>query len=194
MLIESAGTKFIKLQDLDIYDVGNKLQLYGAIYSDGSKTYLIPLPDENASELQNQVVLQMDATEMEAFLAQTDVLDVRAGKAILRKSQRQIDQIMAWKVYARDSYQCRYCGRHLPLTVDHVVLWEDGGATVEDNLVSSCRRCNKMRGNMQYKDWLSSNDYAKVSAGISDADHKKNLAVVDQLARLEKLIRPVRSR
>jgi 5-methylcytosine-specific restriction endonuclease McrA len=38
------------------------------------------------------------------------------------------------------------------------------GASVEDNLITACRKCNKTRGNMLYEDWLNSDYYKKVSA------------------------------
>ena len=164
----------IKLSDLDLLEVGHTIQLYGAIYS-GPKglLYYLPLPDEDAEDLQaslnvgmsgGEMMLTMDLGEWEVFLKQTDVLDIKGpGKAILRKSQRQIDQNISWAVFRRAGYACRYCGRcDVPLTVDHIILWEDGGATTEDNLLSACRRCNKLRGSMQYDQWLQSRQYAGV--------------------------------
>ncbi|WP_212636678.1 HNH endonuclease, partial [Salmonella enterica] len=55
---------------------------------------------------------------------------------ILRKNQRILDQKIAWEVYRRDKYKCRYCGiDNVPLTVDHIITWESGGATHADNLM-----------------------------------------------------------
>jgi 5-methylcytosine-specific restriction endonuclease McrA len=89
-------------------------------------------------------------------------------KAILRKSTRQIDAGVSWRVFKRDEYTCRYCGKDdVPLTVDHLVLWEKGGPTIEDNLVACCKKCNKKRGNMKYEDWLVSDYYKKVSKNLS---------------------------
>lgn len=119
----------LRLGDLNILDVGNRIQLYGAIYSGMDRVFLVLLPDEHVADLDNDLeILRMDAEEWERFLNQTDVLDIAGPqKSILRKSQRQIDQIIAWKVFQRDGYACRYCGRIVPLTVDHVILWEEGG-------------------------------------------------------------------
>ena len=58
-------------------------------------------------------------------------------KAVIRKCQRNIEQGVSWNVFRRDGYACRYCGnKEVPLTVDHLVLWEESGPSTEANLVS----------------------------------------------------------
>lgn len=181
------------LDDLDIFDVGTDIQIGGAIWTGKGKVYLVPLPDEDLAG--EHVVLRMDAAQFERFLNQTDVLDVRGpGKAILRKSQRQIDQFISWEVYERDGYRCRYCYRKAPLTVDHVILWEKGGATTPDNLISSCRRCNKLRGSMGYREWLMSKEYRMVSASLPAMEASANIRVVDDLDRLQAITQKGRTR
>ena len=185
--------KTFSLGDIDIFDVGNKLQLAGAIWADDEYTYLVPLPEEDLAL--PLVRLNMDAAQWERFLNQSDVLDVRGpGKAILRKSQRQIDQHISWAVFRRDGYRCRYCGQERPLTVDHVILWADGGPTVENNLVSACRRCNKLRGNMEYSFWIASSQYKGVSGNLSPAQSYENERLVDRLDELRKITAKPRSR
>jgi 5-methylcytosine-specific restriction endonuclease McrA len=53
------------------------------------------------------------------------------------------------KVFERDNFTCRYCGSDdYPrgwLVVDHVIPAPDG-PTVEENLVTACRPCNKRKG------------------------------------------------
>jgi hypothetical protein len=182
------------LSDIDILDVGNALQLGGAIWTGNGKVYVIPLPDEDLEG--EQVTLRMSVADWERFLNQSDVLDVAGpGKAILRKSQRQIDQHISWRVFKRDGYRCRYCGRDdAPLTVDHVILWEQGGATVEDNLVSACRRCNKLRGNTEYESWLNSDDYRGVAAAIHADGRNSNFHLLARLDDLRKITAKPRSR
>ena len=48
------------------------------------------------------------------------------------------------------------------MTVDHIVLWSEGGQSVPDNLITSCAKCNHTRGKMPYNDWLSSAYYKKI--------------------------------
>ena len=183
-----------RLADLDILDIGTEIQISGVIFHGKGHTFLIPLPDEDLRD--PHVTLWMDSAEWERFLNQSDVLDVRGpAKAILRKSQRQIDQNISWEVFRRDDYRCRYCGRNdVPLTVDHVILWEDGGATVADNLVSACRRCNKLRGNTEYTAWMIGPKYASVCSGLTSEVHMSNAALVDKLHDLRKITAKPRSR
>jgi hypothetical protein len=185
----------VKLEDLNILDVGNTIQITGAIWSGNGKTYLVPLPDEYLHG--EWRALWMDAAEWERFLNQSDVLDVQGpGKAILRKSQRQIDQHIAWQVFRRDGFVCRYCGAQAPLTVDHIILWEQGGASVEPNLISACRRCNKLRGSMEYCEWLDSSDYRRISVALSSMQRAVNESVRlhGRLEDLRKTVAKPRSR
>lgn len=188
----------IKLSSLDLLDVGHTIQLYGAMYSGPGGIFMIPLPDEDGNEAlcQPYTLLEMSAAEWEVFLRQTDLLEMKGpAKAILRKSQRQIDQNISWAVFRRDGYACRYCGRdNVPLTVDHVILWEECGLSVEENLISSCRRCNKLRGSMQYGDWLDSPQYHTVLMTGTEYDTRiaewrdgNNWLVLDDLPRLRSL-------
>lgn len=46
-------------------------------------------------------------------------------------------------LFARDGYQCQYCGlKTTKLTLDHVIPRRLGGKSTWENLVSACRQCN----------------------------------------------------
>lgn len=192
--------KTIKLSDIELLDVGHTIQLYGAVYCGSDGMFLLPLPDEPVDEWdcgKDQMMLVMSAAEWEVFIRQTDLMEMKGpAKAILRKSQRQIDQNISWAVFRRDGYACRYCGRSdVPLTVDHIHLWESGGLSVEDNLISSCRRCNKLRGSMLYEDWLDCPQYHTVlmtgtsqyNTGAAEMRDGNNRKVLADLPRLQSL-------
>lgn len=50
-------------------------------------------------------------------------------------------------IFARDNYQCQYCGQNgRELTIDHVVPKRLGGPATWENLVACCRRCNARKG------------------------------------------------
>lgn len=50
-------------------------------------------------------------------------------------------------VFARDDYQCQYCGvTARELTIDHVIPKRLGGKSTWENLVTCCRRCNARKG------------------------------------------------
>jgi len=183
--------KKLKLKDLNLFDIGNKIQIAGLIMSDENVDYLCYLPGDFSKEL---CCLDMDLQDWEKFTMQTDQLETevltkdktgKLAKIILRKSNRQIEQGVSWKVFARDSYTCRYCGiTGVPMTVDHVICWEDSGPSIEANLVTACRKCNKLRGNMSYVDWLKCDAYVSRSAKLSEEVKKKNLALMQTLGSI----------
>ena len=51
-------------------------------------------------------------------------------------------------VFARDGWQCMYCGARTSLTVDHVIPRSKGGGSGWDNIVASCAPCNRRKGDM----------------------------------------------
>jgi hypothetical protein len=202
-----------KLSDLNILDIGNTIQLEGAIFVGNGKMYLCMFPGHNGivvhDEAGDEVVFVafedgapfptvetvcMNTDEWNTFFRQTDLLetevlakssDGKLAKVVLRKSQRNIAQEVSWKVYKRDDYKCRYCGRDdVPLTVDHLVLWEEGGPSTEANLVSACKKCNKARGNMQYDAWLQSPFYNRASKGLTVTTRQDNLDLASTLAAI----------
>lgn len=49
-------------------------------------------------------------------------------------------------VFARDSFECQYCGRDAE-NIDHVIPRSRGGRHEWENVVASCRRCNARKEN-----------------------------------------------
>jgi len=158
------------INQLNIMDMGHTIQVVGVIYADEEIAYLCMIPEEPIGDRQVRV-LELDQEDWKKIIYQTDMLetevlqkapDGKLAQVIIRKSTRQIEQGVSWAVFRRDGYRCRYCGRDdVPLTVDHVITWEDGGPSIEDNLVTSCRKCNKARGTMPYAEWIKSPYYKK---------------------------------
>jgi 5-methylcytosine-specific restriction endonuclease McrA len=192
----------IKLDELNIRSIGDTIQMIGAVYAGEGRIIVTVFPDE-VLEAAPTEVLCMDAGEWERFLLQTDVLEVealsqtpdgRTVKAIVRKSQRQIDTAVAWSVYRRDEYRCRYCGNdNVPLTVDHLVRWEEFGPSIAANLLASCKRCNRTRGNKSYEEWLRDPYYVRVSQKLDYATRCANEEVAKTLSAIPRVTK-VRSR
>jgi 5-methylcytosine-specific restriction endonuclease McrA len=184
------GDKKTTLDELDLLQLGHTIQVGGVVYAGEDTLYVCTLPDEPLED-RKVVYLDLDQEDWKAVIRQTDLLETeilakddenKLVKTIVRKSTRQIEQGVSWAVFKRDHYHCRYCGADdRPLTVDHLVLWEDGGPSIESNLVACCRKCNKTRGRMPYPDWLHSKYYKKVSANLPNAIRWANQDLVDTL-------------
>lgn len=174
----------MKFEDLDLLAFGNTSTLAGVVYT-GEPNVLLWLPGEAAREVEQ--IVDMTDEDWKAFIQQSDDVNVLVGtaKTVMRKSLRAIDQNITWQVYQMDNFKCRYCGRTgIPLSVDHVDLWENGGATIKENLLTACKRCNKLRGNMEYKDWLNSGQYVELSKGVTDNTKELNRQVLQTLPHL----------
>lgn len=174
-----------KLDHLNILDIGNSLQFAGVIYSGPKEHYHCYIAEDLDPEAEHKA-LPMSSQDWEKVICQTDLMetevlgkseDRKICKILIRKSTRQIKQGVSWKVYHRDNYQCRYCAiQGVPMTVDHLVLWEDGGPSIEDNLITACRKCNKTRGNMGCSDWLNSKYYLEKSKNVTEEVRASNCA------------------
>jgi hypothetical protein len=181
----------VGIDDIELLEVGHSIHLSGVMLTDVKKDqiFLVPFPDQDSRcRILSTLVLSED--DWKAVLRQTDIMErevlAKDGsglkKAILRKTTRQIEGRISWNVYRRDKYKCRYCGRDdVPLTVDHLVLWEEGGPSIEENLVSACKKCNKKRGNMQYKDWIEYSYYLEKAKNVSEYFRNLNLGLADTL-------------
>jgi 5-methylcytosine-specific restriction endonuclease McrA len=65
---------------------------------------------------------------------------VRVPRAVQRKISRRA-------LFARDGWQCVYCGTSSGrLTLDHVVPRSRGGESVWENVVTACAPCNHKKG------------------------------------------------
>ena len=68
--------------------------------------------------------------------------------------RKHISYRMRFKIFARDKFTCQYCGKHAheePLEIDHVIPLSHGGTNELDNLITSCRRCNRKKHDSTWK-------------------------------------------
>jgi hypothetical protein len=69
-----------------------------------------------------------------------------------RRTSRDPNMALRFRVMRRDSFRCRYCGKSpatdpgVQLHVDHIVPWAKGGETTLDNLQTLCSGCNLGKG------------------------------------------------
>lgn len=184
--------KKLQFSDINLLKFGNEILIGGVIYSGRNENYICLLPEENCD---NDIsVLELDIDEWKKIIKQTDLVETEIltkthngdiVKAIVRKTTRIIEQGVSWRVYKRDGYKCRYCGKDgIPLTVDHLVLWEECGPSIEENLVTSCRKCNKVRGRLPYKEWLEHSFYLERSQDLTQEVRDLNLQLVNTLSSI----------
>jgi hypothetical protein len=146
-------------QPIFLNDFGNTLLVKGIIYGNGDDDIAMFLPGDELATY--TTVWFADADEWHKVIKQTDDPEIYvkdnggAIKAIIRKSTRQVDEWMRWAVWRRDKFTCVYCGEtNKAMTVDHVLAQELGGETVVENMVTSCRWCNKQKANKTIPEWL----------------------------------------
>lgn len=171
------------LEQLNLLDLGNTIQVSGVIYADDEVVYLCMMPEEPIGDRVLRV-LDLSQEDWKKVIRQTDLIETEVlenapdkslAKIIVRKSTRQIEQGVSWAVYRRDGFKCRYCGADdVPLTVDHVVPWEAGGPSTEENLVASCRKCNKTKGKLTLPEWMRHPRYRKVSQQLTPEVRQQN--------------------
>lgn len=164
----------MKNENESVLKYGTELSIVGFVLGNGKESELVWFPD---STVTNPTQIQTTDELMDDILYQLDTLGVRGlEKTILRKSQRNIEQNTSWDVFRRDGFKCRYCGTDkVAMTVDHIVRWENQGASTKDNLICSCKKCNNTRGAMEYQDWLNDPYYLKVSAKLDPATIQLNI-------------------
>ena len=186
--------KIIRMKDIDLHEIGNQLEIGGVFYTSDDRDILIMLPKEVLVEPLEVIYPSLD--EWQSIIRQSDLKEVRSKdqKIILRKSTRQIDTKIMWEVYRRDVFTCRYCNTSdVPMTVDHVVTWEEGGPSIPMNLLTSCKKCNNKRGNMDYEDWLKSPKYLNHISALSHEDVARNATVIAHIPEIRKHhLRPIK--
>jgi len=167
----------LKFEQLNLHQIGNELEIVGVVYGTDRRNIVIMLPDEgliSPVEVMNPTLDEWQQIVRQSDLKETEGM-IKDQKIILRKSTRQIETKIMWEVFRRDDFTCRYCNAdQVPMTVDHVVLWEEMGPSVPINLITSCKKCNNARSNMEYEEWLGSPYYLskvpKIPVGVLAAN------------------------
>lgn len=78
-----------------------------------------------------------------------------------------VDDWKATMVYFKGC--CAYCGKPQGraktdrLDKDHVIAFSKGGKTERHNIVPACKKCNRGRGNREWRTWYKSQDFYDTS-------------------------------
>jgi hypothetical protein len=66
--------------------------------------------------------------------------------SLLRREYRRLRKHLVARVFGRDGYRCRACGRTDRLSIDHIVPIARGGSNDIRNLQTLCLPCNLRKG------------------------------------------------
>ncbi len=131
-----------------VQDTLKSLETVGAIRKEGEPNregtlYRVLIPDE--IDACRKFRAERKAAEPQVDVAQTEIdyYNVRENRL---------------KVYERDGYKCRLCGKQLTrftATLDHVKPVVEGGDNSFDNLVTACLDCNSHKNRRPVGDFLA---------------------------------------
>lgn len=54
---------------------------------------------------------------------------------------------------------CCFCGRFIPLTLEHLIPLSKGGINREFNLFGSCKKCNCSKNKQEWKSWFRKQEF-----------------------------------
>lgn len=86
--------------------------------------------------------------------------DSQLDHAWTKKAERAVTALTKQAVWRRDDFRCVYCRKGMGLTVltiDHFVPESLGGGNEFNNLVSCCKRCNRIKADSHPSEWLAAN-------------------------------------
>jgi 5-methylcytosine-specific restriction endonuclease McrA len=95
------------------------------------------------------VMIEEGLTELRserATLIRPAVIRLSSYVRLPRDAHRR--KITRRAVFARDGWECQYCGCRSQLTVDHVIPRSKGGTSDWENIVASCAPCNRRKGDL----------------------------------------------
>lgn len=67
----------------------------------------------------------------------------KTSSAAIRK---KLSRSLIRQIWDRDGWECRHCGTHQDLTIDHITPLASGGTDDMGNLQTLCKSCNSSKG------------------------------------------------
>lgn len=134
-------------------DVRNGLSEYSLnTYSrrfGGWRNALLAFVEYINNDMDYEDVIQEEITETDSCDKESNLLiSERKNTLTRRKTNRDINLRLRFKVMQRDNFKCCACGAapakdpSVSLHVDHIIPWAKGGETVINNLQTLCSKCN----------------------------------------------------
>jgi hypothetical protein len=150
----------MNVSDDDLF--GNIEQLWVRLGRQPRKRELLP-PMSHYSERPYTRRFGAWRQALEAFVQWAEIasdkdfqpLDKSHGR---RRTSRDPNSALRWRVANRDGFRCRHCGKSpainagVTLHIDHIIPWSKGGETVLENLQTLCSECNIGKGTQRQSD------------------------------------------
>jgi hypothetical protein len=144
-------------------DMGNVLSISGLLLEGMGTHVLVLTPGANDMKDFPHVIRPTVDEWCELLRISDDPVIYERGpnntiKAIHRKVERAVGGAVQQQVWVRDGFQCMYCFKPMGqpgvvLSIDHWIPIEMGGDEDMSNYLSSCRQCNKLKGNRDPKEF-----------------------------------------
>ena len=140
-------------------DIGSLLKIGGIVVTGGGAATVLLLPSVVAYKGLDWTFIDLTVEEWSDFIRRSDDPEILVGPSIdgkaslpkifHRKIRWEISGAVQQRIWAKDGFQCRYCGARMGdslLTIDHLHPLESGGKNDDSNYVTACKKCNKDKG------------------------------------------------
>lgn len=77
----------------------------------------------------------------------------------IKQQRKRLTETAKKNIFIRDKYECQYCGSKEELEIDHIIPLSKGGNNEESNLITSCHRCNTLKGEKSLEEFITNNKY-----------------------------------
>jgi hypothetical protein len=77
----------------------------------------------------------------------------------IKQLRKRLTESAKKNIYIRDKYECQYCGSKEDLEIDHIIPLSKGGNNEPDNLITSCHKCNALKGDKTLEEFITNNKY-----------------------------------
>jgi hypothetical protein len=139
-------------------DIGSLLKIEGLVVGGEGAQAVLLLPSFAFGEKLSKNVFQLSDDQWSEWLRLSDNPEilVMPAKAFHRKVRYEISGAVQQKIWVADGLKCMYCGVRMglsPLSIDHFIPLETGGANDTSNFLSACKNCNKRKGSMDPHEW-----------------------------------------
>ena len=139
-------------------DIGSLIKIQGLVVGGGGSQAVLMLPGEFFDCTNDDPPLTLTEEEWSDFIHRSDNPEILVGPAKIfqRKVRYDISGAIQQKVWAADGFKCQYCGVPMGkalMTIDHFIPLEMGGKNDTTNFLTSCKSCNKKKGNIDPIDW-----------------------------------------